>query len=55
MLAHEKSYENPKNIDIFNFNGIMKGPINYTFSVWTLCKILSVVGNNQFLVEILEF
>ena len=46
MLAHEKSYENPKNSEIFNFNGMMKGAINYTFSVWTLCKILSVVGNN---------
>ena len=55
VLAHEKIDEIQKKIKIFNLLGMMKGPIKYTFSEWALCKILSVVGDSQFLVEILEF
>ena len=55
VLAHEKRGEIPKNIEILNFVGMMKGNINKTFLRWKMCKILSVVGNIQYLVEILEF
>ena len=54
VLAHEKSDEKKK-IKILNLHGMMKGPIKYTFSEWALCKIYSVFGDYQFLVEILEF
>ena len=55
VLAHEKSDEIQKKLKKFNIHDMMKGPINYNFSIWAFCKILSVAGNYQFLVEILEF
>jgi hypothetical protein len=45
VLAHEKSDETPKKVEIFNFQGTMKGRINNTFSGWLMCKIVNVVGN----------
>ena len=54
-VAHENSVESQKKIKIFHFQGMMKGPIIYTFAVWVLCKILRVVGNFEFLVELHKF
>ena len=55
VLAHKKVAKIQKNIEILNFHGIMKWRINYTLSRWTMSKILSVAGDIQFFVEILDF
>ena len=46
-----KEWRNPKKIEIFNFQGTTKGGINLTFLGWSMCEILSVVGNFQFSVQ----
>jgi hypothetical protein len=55
VLAHEKSGEIKKKINMLNFHGMKKGYTYLTLLGWTMCKILSVIGNIQFLVEILGF
>ena len=55
VLDHEKSGEIQKNIKNFKSHGIMRDVFILTNSGWTMCKILSVVGNINFLTEIHEF
>ena len=52
-VSPRKKGRNPKKN--LKFSWCDEGCINLTFSSWTMCKILSVVGNIQFFVEILTF
>jgi hypothetical protein len=55
LKAHEKSDEIQTKIEISIFHGVMKGCITKTSLGRMLGKVLIVVGNIQFFVEILEF
>ena len=54
-IAHVISDNIRKTIKFFQFLGVIKGSINYTFSGRTMCKFFNFGGNLQFLIEILEF
>ena len=54
-VSQRKEWRNPKKIKILNFHGMFRGLIKLTYSKWIMWKLMSVVWNFQFLVEILEF